>query len=205
MDTSILCPAAIEEELFNRMGRQIPVGLHWRTIQLDKPGRIPDDEVVKALHIEVDREHRNEAKQALEGIYNSTATVFPLHLCLRAVPLLKDVMNSHVKADIKCIIARQASFNNEDFGKKKINSWEIKTLDFKASASGKTLRDMIMEIPQQDVTNLPLFCSVDQLRSKQSTVVFTCMPVVESEAGAQHRLSSLAAYLKHRHGDEASH
>jgi hypothetical protein len=115
-DTSILRPA-IEEELFNRTGRQIPVGLRWRTIQLDKPGRIPDDEVVNALHIEVDREHRNEAKQALEDIYSSKATVFPLHLRLRAVPLFKDVMNNQVKVNIKHLtIGRQASFNDTDSG-----------------------------------------------------------------------------------------
>jgi hypothetical protein len=69
-------------------------------------GRIPDDAVVKAVHIEVDGEHRNEAKHALEIIYNADATVWPLHLRLRAVPLFKeDVMNSQgVKDGIKRLL-----------------------------------------------------------------------------------------------------
>jgi hypothetical protein len=59
---------------------------------------------------------------------------------------------------------------------------------------------MIMEIRQKDKPTLPLFCSVDQLRSNRTTLVFTCTPVVEPEA--RNIVSSLAAFLKHRYGDE---
>jgi hypothetical protein len=154
------------------------------------------------LHIEVDGEHRNEAKDALEGIYNAEATGWPLHLRMRAVPLFKDVMtNSQVKTGVNRLIGCQASFNNDKFGKKKINLCEIKELDFEAAGSGKTLRDMIMEIPQQDDPTKNLFHSVDHLRStNRATVVLTRMPVLESEA--RNIISSLAAYLKHRHGDK---
>jgi hypothetical protein len=169
-------------------------------IEINREYQNKAKQALEGIYNEVNREYRNEAKQALEGIYNASTTVWPLHLCLRAVPLLKDVMNSHVKEGIKRLIDRQASFNDEDLGKKKINTWEIKALDFKASASGKMLRDMIMKIRQQDEPTLPLFHSVDHLRSNRATVVFTCMPVVESEA--RSIVSSLATYLKHRHGDE---
>jgi hypothetical protein len=57
-----------------------------------------------------------------------------------------------------------------------------------------------MEIPQQDNPTKNLFHSVDHLRSNRATVVLTCLPVVESEA--RNIVSSLAAYLKQRHGDE---
>jgi hypothetical protein len=33
-----------------------------------QPGRVPDDEAVKALHIDVARKHQTIAKQALEDI-----------------------------------------------------------------------------------------------------------------------------------------
>lgn len=65
---------AIEENLLALTGKGIQVGLRWRIIQLDRAGRIPDDEAVKAVHIEVDRAHRHEAKRALEDMYSAKAT-----------------------------------------------------------------------------------------------------------------------------------
>jgi hypothetical protein len=46
-------------------------------------------------------------------------------------------MNTFVAEDTKRIIMRQAAFNDVDSGKRKISSWEIKTLDFPASSSKK--------------------------------------------------------------------
>jgi hypothetical protein len=175
------------------------VGLRWRIIQLDRAGRIPDDEAVKAVHIEVDRKVRNEAKSALEDMYSATATDWPLHTRMRAVPLLRDVMNNQVKRDIHRLIGRQASFNDDDLGKRKINTWEIKELDFSSADLGKTLRDLIMDIPRMDDPSRKLFHSVDHLRSNRSTVVFTCIPALEPEARSM--VASLLTYLKHLHGD----
>jgi hypothetical protein len=53
-DTVVL-HCVIKERLLEVTGKQIQVGLRWWTIQLDQVGRIPVDEVVKAVHIEVDR------------------------------------------------------------------------------------------------------------------------------------------------------
>ena len=53
---------AIEAQLSAHTGRNIQVGLRWRTIQLESSGRIPDDKAIKAVHIEVDREQCYEAK-----------------------------------------------------------------------------------------------------------------------------------------------
>jgi hypothetical protein len=128
------------------------------------------------------------------------ATEWPLHLCMRAVPLLKDVLNGLIKKDIHRLIGRQASFNDEEFGKRKINTWEIKELDFESATSGKTLRDFILAILRQDNPSRKLFHSVDNLCTNRSTVVFTCMPAVESEAC--NMVSSLLTYLKQQHGDQ---
>lgn len=197
-DTAVL-RHAIEQKLLQSTGKQIQVGLRWRIIQLDRAGRIPDDEAVKAVHIEVDRNVRNEAKSALEDMYSATATDWPLHTRMRAVPLLRDVMNNQVKRDIHRLIGRQASFNDEDLGKRKINTWEIKELDFSSAALGKTLRDLIMDIPRMDDPSRKLFHSADHLRSNRSTVVLTCIPALEPEARSM--VASLLTYLKHLHGD----
>jgi hypothetical protein len=169
-------------------------------IQLDRAGKTPEDEIVRAVHVEVDRTHRNEAKNALQEIYSANATEWPLHLRLRAVPLLKDVLNGHVKKDIHRLIGRQASFNDEEFGKRKINTWEIKELDFASSTSGKSLRDFIMAIPRKNDPTRKLFHSADHLRSNRSTVVLTCMPAMEPEA--RDMIASLLPYLKEQHGDQ---
>ena len=119
---------------------------------------------------------------------------------MHAVPLLKDAMNGQVKKDIHRLIGRQASFNDEDLGKRKISTWEIKELDFESNETGHTLWDFIMNIPRQDDLTKKLFHSVDYLHSNHSTVVFTCMPTLESEA--RNMVASLITYLKHHHGDE---
>jgi hypothetical protein len=117
-----------------------------------------------------------------------------------AILLLKDILNGLIKKDIHRLIGRQASFNDEEFGKRKINTWEIKELDFESATSGKTLRDFIMTTPCQDNPSRKLFHSVDNLRTNRSTIVVTCMPAVESKA--RNMVSSLLTYLKQQHGDQ---
>jgi hypothetical protein len=200
IDISVLRPA-IEEKLLEVTNQRIPVGLRWRMIQLDRAGRVPSEAAVKALHIDVDREHRNVARPALQAIYSASATEWPLHIRMRAVPLLKDAMNSQVKQDILRLIGRQESFNDEDCGKRKISSWEIKELDFVSSTTGRSLRDHIMGIKQVE-NDRPLFHSVDHMRFNRSTVIFTCMPSVESEA--RNMVAGLLTFLKHHYKDEVT-
>jgi hypothetical protein len=64
-------------------------------------------------------------------------------------PFAKGCNEQPVKKDIHRLIGRQASYNDKDLGKWKINSWEIKELDFE-STEGYSLRDYIMAIPHPD-------------------------------------------------------
>jgi hypothetical protein len=57
-----------------------------------------------------------------------------------------------------------------------------------------------MDIPHQNDASRKLFHSVDHLQANCSTVVFTCMPTLESEA--RNMVASLVTYLKHKHRDE---
>jgi HJR/Mrr/RecB family endonuclease len=79
IDTAVL-HLSIEAHVAHVTKKAIPVVLHWRAIQLDQPGRIPKDEAVKVLHIDVAREHQTIAKQALEEIYSSKQVYWPLHI-----------------------------------------------------------------------------------------------------------------------------
>ena len=117
---------------------------------------------------------------------------------MHAVPLLKNILNAQVKKDIHRLIGQQASFNDEDLGKCKINTWEIKELEFESS-KGSILQDYIMTIPQSDYLDKTLFHSMDHLRFNRYTIVFTCMPSVEAEAC--NLATSLLTYLNHHYGD----
>jgi hypothetical protein len=57
--------------------KKILIGLHWRIIQLDQPGRIANKDTGKALHVDVAREHRVPAKIALEHIYKTSDALAP--------------------------------------------------------------------------------------------------------------------------------
>jgi hypothetical protein len=48
----------------------------------------------------------------------------------------------------------------------------------------------------------PLFHSVDHMRFNRSTVIFTCMPSVESEA--RNMVAGLLTFLKHHYKDEVT-
>jgi hypothetical protein len=56
-----------------------------------------------------------------------------------------------------------------------------------------------MLIPQNDHPDKKLFHSVDHLQFNHSTIVFMCMPAVESEA--RNMVSSLLTFLHHHYGD----
>jgi hypothetical protein len=81
------------------------------------------------------------------------------HACC---PSVKGCNERPGKKDIHRLIGCQASFNDEDLGKRKINSWEIKELDFE-SKEGYLLQDYIMAIPHPDNVERSLFHSVDHL------------------------------------------
>jgi hypothetical protein len=104
IDTTAL-HAAIKAHVKHITKTTIPIGLHWQIIQLlDQTGRIPNDEAVKALHINVACKCRTIAKIALEKPYSSQKEYWPLHIHMLVVPLLKDIMNGQVKKDIHHLI-----------------------------------------------------------------------------------------------------
>jgi hypothetical protein len=201
-DITVLKPA-IENEIERRIGKRIEVGLRWRNIQLEfSKGPVPPEDIVRAIHIQVEHSVRNEAKSVLQEMYKSKATEWPLHLRLRAVPMYDEATNKEAKDNIRPLRSRQQAFNDEVYGKRKISSWEIKELDFPSSNSKMTLRDMIMKIAPREEPHSRLFNSVDNLRVNRSTVVFTCTPARESEARTV--VAGLVTYLTHVYGNEAA-
>ena len=122
------------------------IGIRWRTIQLEKSGPIPADQLAKALHFEVARNNRRQAKQRLSAIYARDATSFPLGIKLRLVWPLSDLMNFHTRSKVSALRLRQLQFCNHMKG---MHTWELTTIDQPDERTGLTLRQRLTAIRSQ--------------------------------------------------------
>ena len=82
METDVLAQAI--EDVIN-----IPIGLRWKQINMGAQERLPFDQQVKALHIEVVSENRSVAQKALLATYGRKNTdAYPNGIRMRfALPL----------------------------------------------------------------------------------------------------------------------
>jgi hypothetical protein len=63
--------ASLAESLSDILG--IPVGLRFRMISLGTAGKVPEDNIVKAMiHVEVDKKDAPKARRMLQEIYGTS-------------------------------------------------------------------------------------------------------------------------------------
>ena len=178
---------ALRREISERLG--IDVGIRWRTIQLDKTGPIPADQLAKALHFEVNKKDKRMAKQRLAEIYAKEATDFPLGIKLRLVWPLSDLMNFRTRTKVAALRLRQLQFCTHMTG---MRTWELQAIDIPDERTGCTLRKRLMAIrSQQD--GCQLFHSVDPSHIGDA-VQFTFHPSREEEARSM--VIALPPYLR---------
>ena len=173
------------------------IGIRWRTIQLDKSGPIPAEQLAKALHFEVNRTNRRQAKQRLGQIYARDATSFPLGIKLRLMGPLSDLMNFHTRTKVSALRLRQLQFCNHMRG---MRTWELHTIDQPDETTGLTLRKRLTDIRSQK-DGFQLFHSVDPSYIGDA-VQFTFHPNREEEARAM--ITGLIPYLRWKMADEQS-
>ena len=171
------------------------IGIRWRTIQVEKSGPIPADQLAKALHFEVARSNRRQAKQRLSAIYARDATSFPLGIKLRLVWPLSDLMNFNTRAKVSALRLRQLQFVNHMKG---MRTWELTSIDQPDERTGFTLRQRLTAIKSQK-DGFQLFHSVDPSHIGD-TVQFTFHPNREEEARAM--VIALIPYLRWKMADE---
>ena len=178
---------------------QMEVGLRWKMISLGTREKIPQEQQVRALHVEVSIENRLAAQRALLAVYGrKNAGTYPNGIRLRLALPIASAYNLNTKAKLERLRSRQQLWNQTY---KKGQSWEITQLDYKLNAN-LTLRQALTKIISTTDARFPLFHSVDRSTGKAAGISFQFLPELESEARLM--ISNLLPYLNHHYGDAAN-
>ena len=148
---------------------KIEVGLRWKMISLGTRDRIPTEQQVRALHVEVSVENRLAAQKALLAVYGRKNTgSYPNGIRLRFALPISSTYNLNTKAKLEKFRSRQQVWSNTY---KKGQSWEITQLDFQITES-LTLRQALTQMMSTTDKRSPLFHSVDCSLGKMSGISF---------------------------------
>jgi hypothetical protein len=189
--TRTMDAALLKDAIYKKNG--VHVGLRWRMISTGKSGKLPLDQQIRALHLEVDAEDRDGA-DLIRLMYAHNAHTFPLGIHLRRVPEI-DNANVFSMATATQLRARQADFVANI---RTATTWEIMALDHPDPNNGeRTVRDLIKGIRAKDQT-ATLFHSIDP-HWQNSSYIFTFCPQFEAEAKAM--ITGLLTYLTHQYPD----
>jgi hypothetical protein len=179
----------IQKELLAHTG--IHASLRWRLINIGVKGKLTEDLQSRALHISVRREDCNLAKAKF------TKLIFARHRRshfiggspMRLIPLYKDVSPQN---QIKCVhyCGRQQNFLKEIIT---AELFDILQIDIKSvGLQGRTLRELILEIPIRDAPTRQAFLSAD--RSFNGSTVKLCF-YEKTESECRSRIARLLPYL----------
>ena len=177
---------------------KIEVGLRWKMVSLGSRERIPPEQQVRALHIEVSVENRLIAQKALLAVYGrKNIGQYPNGIRLRFPLPIGAAYNLSTKAKLEKLRSRQQLWCQTY---KKGQSWEITQLDCHLTKD-LTLRQALTQILSTTDKRFPLFHSVDRSTGRMGGTIFQFLPELESEARLM--LSNLLPYLHHHYGDIA--
>ena len=178
---------------------EINIGLRWKMISLGTRERIPPEQQVRALHIEVAVEDRVAAQQALLAVYGRKSTgSYPNGIRLRFALPIAAAYNLTTKAKLEQLRSRQQLWSTTY---KKGQSWEINQLDYQLNSS-TTLRQALTQIISTTDKRFNLFHSVDRAMGKMAGISFQFIPELESEARLM--ISNLLPYLHYHYGEIAN-
>jgi hypothetical protein len=179
----------IQKELLAHTG--IHAALRWKLISIGVKGKLTEELESRALHISVRRDDCNLAKAKF------TKLVFARHRRshfiggspMRLIPLYKDVSPRN---KIKCVhyAGRQQNFLKEIMT---ADIFDILQIDIHSvGLQGRTLRDLILEIPLRDSPTRQAFLSAD--RSFNGSTVKLCF-YAKNDSECRSRMSTLLPYL----------
>jgi hypothetical protein len=180
----------IEQQLFAHTG--IHTALRWKIIsQPAVKGELKKEQQIRALHITVRRDDENLAKAKF------TKLIFARHRRshfiggspMRLIPLARQLS---YRNQVKCqyYVGRQGNFLSQ------IEASEIFTiLDIDSKAiglNGRTLRELILEIPLRETPTVQAFLSADRTYNKATVKLFFC---TKNKAECHSRVATLLPYL----------
>ena len=175
----------------------IPVGIRWKQISMGNRERLPVEQQVKALHVEVASENRLIAQKALLATYGRRNTgAYPNGIRLRFALPLHTAHNLTTKAKLERLRARQQVWlHTYDKG----FSWEITQLDHPVGKNLPSLRQVLLSIMSKTNPAFPLFHSIDRSNYKEAGVCFQFIPELANEA--RMTISNLVPMMKHAYGE----
>jgi hypothetical protein len=185
-----MSPDTIQKELFAHTG--IHAAVRWRMISVAEfKGEIPKNFQVKALHLSVRREDGNLAKAKF------TKLVFAKHRrshfiggsLMRMIPISKDLSSRNQSKGLY-YCSRQQTFLQEIITKEVFDILQIDNQSI--GLQGRTLRDLILEIPLRDSPNRQAFLSADRT-FKQSSVRLVYYQ--KNNAKCKSKISTMLPYL----------
>jgi len=184
----------------------IPVSLHWKMVSLGTQGKIASENIVRALHVYMDKMDVQAAKPWLTTLYAGNASIdhwFPLHIQMCLVLEIDSVLNTQGRQKIDKLRACQATWTMTKLVL--LKTWEIEFLDKRNPKMGMSLRDAMMAIKHPANPHFSLFHSIDQ-HWKDDCYVVTCLKLADSLAHVV--IAALLPYLtwmlEKQHGKVAS-
>ena len=139
----------------------VKVGLRFRTISVNSKQKLSKDQMVPAIHIEIDERHYARDKDKISQLYESKKTDgFPLGIKMRLCPQVQDATDPATATKFDRVRIRQAAFLANVI---KTRSFDIGVLDFQDPLlNGRTLRSMVMNIRSTQDPEKHVFISVDK-------------------------------------------
>jgi hypothetical protein len=184
-----MTPKIIQDELFRHTG--IHAAARWKMISTNSSGTVPDELKVKAIHLSVRNEDVNLAKAKF------TKLIFARHRRshfiggspMRLIPISRDLSPRN---KMKCIhyIGKQSVFLAQ---LKSVEGKDILFIDTPVlGLKGRTLRELILEIPLRNNPSKQAFLSADRAFNKPTAKLFFNQ---ENANECDSRKSTLLPYL----------
>jgi hypothetical protein len=178
--------------------KKIELGFRWRVIPTGTQGKLKEEDLVRALHIECATEDYVLAIAILSDLYSATSVDFPGGIKMRLVPDIYGVTNPYTRAKVLHLRARQAMFLRKVM---EMTSYEIASLDHPFTdmeGETATMRERLMWIQSTDRDYLPQFVNVAS-QYNGTGVVFTFIPQLETEA--RNMVASVIPLFRYHYGD----
>jgi hypothetical protein len=186
---------ALVDEIEELVG--LKVGLRWKIIDVGAKGKLPENQQIRALTVEVNSRHRWEAQRKLISYFGRNLKHlkdYPNGIRLRFVKNKKDGVSPAEKGKIERLRARQKAFLSNIVTSV---TWDVVQLDYSPNLNEPTLRQMIMALTTKE-KDIPLFHCVD-LDWRGEGFNFQYAPGVKVEA--ECTMTTLLPILHHKYPD----
>jgi hypothetical protein len=167
------------------------VQARYQIINTGRNKDLKEEDKIKAIHLRVDANLQDEAREILGEIYSSSSKSFPLGHCMRMIPPVNQMMNPVNSTAFEELRCRQRAFQDSMI---RILSYEVASLFTDSHNVSLHLHDRLMNIQSPSFKGVPLFHCVDK-PSPNAPVSLFCHP--RDESFARSVTAGMVAYVRH--------